>query len=501
MIGHLLSVNARVRLVIGVFFLGMTALVVSPSPAAAHTGFESSSPADGETLDSPVSTISITFSGAAEPAGDGFVVLDASGELRTPDEVVSVDNLTWTLTFSQPLAGGTVGVRWRVAAPDAHPIEGAFSFTVTAPVATTTTEPPVAASSTSQLAGAPTTESALANSSEATVGPSSDDASSDDAAVGGAPVGEAYDSVNDGALDDFLATDSAASAWGATWFGRLGRIVALFGAMLGIGGLVFANQVLGSEPADVRLVLFWDRRAGVMLVTGSVVEAVTQIAVVGGAWSSLWSPSGFADVIGSSFGVAIALRLMGGVAFAAGLQQMSLSAAKASGVVAVLASYLFDGHTVTEGPRWLHAIVNVVHVGSGAIWAGGVVMLASVIWGRHRRGAKLQAAPLAIRFSVIAAVALTVAGLAGTTLAVVILESPSGLWATSWGRLLMAKVVLVALAGSAGAYNHYALLPGMEQSSDSEQLGHRLRTVVATEAAILLLVIAVTGLLISAASQ
>ncbi len=489
MIGHLLSVNARVRLVIGVLLLSMTALVVSPSPAAAHTGFESSSPADGETLDAPVSTISITFSGAAEPAGDGFVVLDASGELRTPDEVVSVDNLTWMLTFDQPLAGGTIGVRWRVAAPDAHPIEGAFSFTVTAPVATTlTTKQPVTTSSTSQPAAVPTTESTLANSSEMPVTPSNDDASSDDAA-------------SDGTLDDFLATESAASAWGATWFGGFGRILALFGAMLGIGGLVFASQVLGGEPADVRLVLFWDRRAGVMLVIGSVIEAVTQIAVVGGAWSSLWSSSGIADVIGSSFGVAIALRLIGGVAFAAGAQQVSLTAVKASGVAAVLASYLFDGHTVTEGPRWLHAMVNVVHVGSGAIWAGGVVMLASVIWGRHRRGAELQAAPLAIRFSVVAAVALTVAGLGGTTLAVIILESPSGLWATSWGRLLLAKVVLVALAGSAGAYNHYALLPGMEQSPDSEQLGHRLRTVVATEAVILLLVIAVTGLLIAAASR
>mgnify|MGYP002064887891 CR=1 FL=1 len=42
--------------------------------------------------------------------------------------------LVFRLAFDTPLTGGTVGVRWKVRAGDAHPIEGSFSFTVTAAV-------------------------------------------------------------------------------------------------------------------------------------------------------------------------------------------------------------------------------------------------------------------------------------------------------------------------------------------------------------------------------
>ena len=88
-------------------------LLSAASPASAHTGFESSSPGDGQTIDQPVAEISLTFSGEATPAGEGFVVLDPSGVIREPDEVISADNLTWTLRFDEPLAGGVVGVRCR----------------------------------------------------------------------------------------------------------------------------------------------------------------------------------------------------------------------------------------------------------------------------------------------------------------------------------------------------------------------------------------------------
>ena len=66
-------------------------LLGAASPASAHTGFESSNPGDGQTIDQPVAEISLTFSGEATPAGEGFVVLDPSGIIREPDEVTSVD--------------------------------------------------------------------------------------------------------------------------------------------------------------------------------------------------------------------------------------------------------------------------------------------------------------------------------------------------------------------------------------------------------------------------
>ena len=98
------------------------------TPAAAHTEFESSDPADGAVLDGPVDTVTVVFTADAEPAGGGFEVLDPSGRERAPS-VASSDGRTFVLRFDEPLAGGVVGVRWSVRAGDAHPVQGAFTFT------------------------------------------------------------------------------------------------------------------------------------------------------------------------------------------------------------------------------------------------------------------------------------------------------------------------------------------------------------------------------------
>ena len=100
---------------------------------SAHTDFAGSTPSDGEVVTDPVTLVTLVFTGESEQAGEGFVVLDASGQVRAPIAVSSLDNKVFTLTLDPPLAGGEIGVKWSVRAPDAHPIEGVFSFTVSAP--------------------------------------------------------------------------------------------------------------------------------------------------------------------------------------------------------------------------------------------------------------------------------------------------------------------------------------------------------------------------------
>lgn len=110
-------------------------LASSANPAAAHTGFESSIPADGAVVVEPVTEIVITFSGPSEPVGEGFVILLPTGEVVEPTEVTLVDEVSWVLRLPETLMAGVVGVRWQVQAPDAHPIDGSFSFTVAVPAA------------------------------------------------------------------------------------------------------------------------------------------------------------------------------------------------------------------------------------------------------------------------------------------------------------------------------------------------------------------------------
>ena len=93
-------------------FAAIAALVVMTLswlalPAGAHTGFESSDPADGSTVTGELDSIVLSFSGQAEPAGEGFVILDSTGVTRVPDTVTAgTEQKVWTLGFEPPLAAG-----------------------------------------------------------------------------------------------------------------------------------------------------------------------------------------------------------------------------------------------------------------------------------------------------------------------------------------------------------------------------------------------------------
>ena len=112
---------------------------------------------------------------------------------------------------------------------------------------------------------------------------------------------------------------------------------------------------------------------------------------------------------------------------------------------------------------------------------------------RQRRARGLAAA--AVRFSVPAAVAVLVVGIAGTALAATILESPSQLLSTTWGVLLLAKVALVGLVGLIGLYNNRRVVPALDSGRDA---GRWFRATVLVEAGLLLAVAGLTVALVAA---
>ena len=127
-------------------------------------------------------------------------------------------------------------------------------------------------------------------------------------------------------------------------------------------------------------------------------------------------------------------------------------------------------------------------------------MMALVIWRRFRRKSPVATVSLALRFSVVAAVAVVTAGAAGSVLAILVLDSVSELWSTPWGRILLAKVALVGVAGAAGAYNHFVLIPQLDGGIHRDGPERRFRGIVTFEAAVLVVVILITAFLIGAAS-
>lgn len=514
---------ARLLVVVGVALVAMMA--TDSRPAAAHTSFESSDPSDGSIREAAVGEITVTFTAAADPTGDGFILLDANGNLRVPAEASSADGRTWVLRFDPPVEGGRVGVRWKVKAPDAHPIEGSFSFEVAGAADSSTTETTIAASS---------------EVVHAEPGPV------DEVATTTTPVEVAE------SLEEFLA-DTDGSTFVARRLGEIARTLAISGTLVGVGALAFAAGVLRGTAAEVRLVLFWVRRAGVIVMAASLIEASSQIALEAGGFFSITATS-IADALFAPFGVAVAARLLGGALLTAGVQLSVVGAgqtvdpivairtlvgsapvgrpdspvpgipAKTAipetdpharpddhawiptedsggamfGAAVLVLSFLFDGHTASEGPLVITALANVVHVSAAAVWVGGIAMLVAVLSRRRRFGQDLRSLHLAARFSVVAAGALVGVGIAGAVLAAVILDSPAELVTSGWGRLLIAKTTIVAVAAIAGAYNHKILIPALTQSPNDANLAEHFRLVVTVEAIAIASVILATALLVAA---
>lgn len=440
-------------------------LIAWPSPALAHTDFEGSDPVDGQSVAGPVDRVTVTFTNPAQASGEGFVVLDSTG---TPVESVSVeteDGTAFVLRFDPPLDPGEYGVRWEVQAGDAHPIDGTFRFVVTG-AATPTTEPT----------------------------PEPDE-----------------DTVLEEALDDTGSGDTRATA------SAVARVMTVSGALFGLGALASLVWVVRGRRGELSAVLGWIRLAGLTVAVGATVEVVVLAQT---------QPGGLGDLLGQNAGVAAALRLAGGIAVTAGFPPRAAAtftqrdpapgdgpddaglrwapswaaAAGVAGFALVLASFWFDGHTVTRGPWALHAASNLVHLIAAAVWAGGVFVMTALVWRRRRRGLPGDGAWLMIRFSPLAAASLTAVVIAGIAMAAIVLNSPEELWTTEWGRVLLAKTTVVGIAAVMGAINHRHLRPALARDPTSPALARTTRRTLTIESVVFLAVIALTTWLVAAAT-
>ena len=348
-------------------------------------------------------------------------------------------------------------------------------------------------------------------------------------------------------LESFLEPETSDPAAVGT-VASTARALSILGAVLVIGASAFAAFGLRGDTADVVAVLYWVRRGSLIVLAGAIAEAASMTATLAGEWSALASPRDLQNALWTSAGLAIALRAAGSlttavyttldttVATAAGdpviaARQLATVGGGHStppppdrapdepfiytndhtwnhdagrlgllGIALIAVSFMFDGHTASEGPLLLHAIANAIHVTTAAIWAGGVTMLALTIHRRSTTGRPTQALQLAMRFSVIATIALIAAGLAGIALSAIVLDSISEIWSTPWGRLLALKVTLVAAAAAGGAYNHRIVVPALDRNPNHQPTIDRFRTIVTLEAAALLSVAIVTAFLIAASS-
>ncbi len=454
--------------------LSLVLLFMLPGLAAvAHAEFATSEPVNGAELAEPLDTVRLAFTGEVEPIGEGFAAMDSTGPLEAVSTSPSADGSEWLIRFDRVPAGDTV-VRWEVKAPDAHPFTGAIRFV--APVS-----------------------------------------------VNAAETGD----VTEQALAEFADTDEP----GMQVFGTIGRVLSVGGVMLSVGSLIFAALVVRGYPGLVAYVMYWVRRTVLLVPLGALLEFGSQVGQEGGIGAVAFSSYGFAMLLRLAGGVLLfnAAPLAGPpvpsvshdgtrVLVAAGhvsdlespaagtvpaISESPEAPSRHLGVYASLmmvAAFLFDGHTVTEGARAVTGVFDVVHVLAGAVWAGGVAMLAAVLWSFRSRVDSATQTLVVLRFSAVAAVAVVGVALGGLALAVTVLDSVSELWSTPWGFALLVKSMFAGFAGACGAYNHKVLIPDLERGVAPRVTLDQIRVLVAVEATALVLLLATTGWLVGAAS-
>jgi len=155
------------------------------------------------------------------------------------------------------------------------------------------------------------------------------------------------------------------------------------------------------------------------------------------------------------------------------------------GVAVAVSSLAFVGHTRSFEPTWMVAGADVVHLLAGTLWTGGLAGLALVA--RSRRPEAADQARRFGRYAIWCLVAVFGSGLAMTWR---IHGSLPAAIDTTHGRLILAKVVLVVLAAAIAIVNRRAASPG-----GGEKAG-RLRSTVPAEAALVALVLVVSGFLV-----
>jgi copper transport protein len=223
-------------------------------------------------------------------------------------------------------------------------------------------------------------------------------------------------------------------------------------------GALLAGRVLGraasARSAD------WVRRAlhaGVALTVLAV--PLQAMAASGDGLAAVLDGAQLWAVLTASVGVAAVVRLVGlvGVLLTEGRPRV------VAGLVA-LGSFLVDGHTRTVDPGWVMVVGDALHLLAGAIWFGGLVVLLRELRARQLIDDPVGGATMLAGWSRLAlwSVAGVVAG--GVAMAWATVRDPVALVSTTYGQLLQVKVLLALVVIGMGAWNHFRLVPRVQEA-------------------------------------
>ncbi|GAA2383605.1 hypothetical protein GCM10010420_02070 [Streptomyces glaucosporus] len=398
--------------------LGVLGLLAGTAPAGAHAVLTGSTPAQGEVVKEAPREVTLTFTESVSLSDDSIRVLAPDGErvdtgapgerpaARGGDGEGDGKGFRYGVALRGGLADGTYTVAWRAVSADSHPIAGGFTFSVGAPSETSVTVP--------------------------------------GEEPGGGPAGALY---------------------------GIARYAAYAGWLLLVGGAVF---VLVCRPGAALV-----RPVQRLVVAGWVTLTAATIAALllrgpytgSGGLGDVLDPDVLREVLGTRQGTALVSRLLllaaaalfvsvlfgmyarrtGGSPAASGAggsddernrRDLAFGLSVGGTVVAVglAATWAMAEHASTGVQTGIAIPADILHLLAVAAWLGGLAALLTVL----RQGPAVPRGTVE-RFSRLALCCVAVLAATGLYQSWRQVGGWSALTSTSYGRLLLLKIGLVAL--------------------------------------------------------
>ena len=426
------------RLPAVVLLMSFAGLLFAASPALAHAELLSSDPAPGAVLDAAPTSIMLVFTEPIEISLGAIRLFDGAGNQVDIGKATHPAGHTEQVRVALgDLADGSYVVDWSVVSSDSHPVRAAYTFQV----------------------GATST-------------------------------------LTSGLLDGILSRKAASTPAEVGLAVSRGLIALALAVVFGVLAAVFLGVVsLGSRLRLITLI-----SAAVGAIAGAIALPLQVAYATGQSLGVITDSSAWSSMLESRVGVAWAVRAV--VILACGVALTLTVSRRASvwwrallgaGLLAVGVASAFGGHGATGRWQIIGIVATVAHLGGMAVWLGGLVAVLVSF-------AEIDDSSVR-RFSKVAFVSIVVVALSGVVQALRQLGSLNALTNTSYGTLLIWKVIavamLIAIAAVSRQATHGKALGRI--TADSVTIDRaRLVRVVVIEAVLAVVILGVTSLLIAA---
>ncbi|MEV6305225.1 copper resistance protein CopC [Actinoplanes sp. NPDC051861] len=463
----------RVRNTALLFLFVLLGTVLTPaSPASAHAAPIGSTPAAGSVIGASPTEVTVTFSEPVSPVAGRIQVVAPDGERVSGKATVEGNVLRIPVRQAgRPL--GTYLISFRVISADSHPVGGAITFSVGAPSAR-----PEAATSTgphaSVAAAVPTLRFLGYAGLTLITGP---------------------------ALFLAFLWPRRRSRRGPLLMIRAGIVLTAFAtagalgtqAQQGSGAALW--QVSASELGEVLTSQF-----GLLLLARLAILAALAVLLppmlrgsrrTPGAFDAERKPAPDRELV-TAGGSALTLVSTDVVAVPARpepIPRPRVSRARVAAVLALavagLATWPMTGHAIAAPMPAVTVTVGVLHMAAMAVWIGGLITLTGFLLRGTDQRVLGVVLPVWSRWAALSVLWLAIAG---AVQSVVQLGSVPALWQTGYGRLLLAKLGVLAVV--------LALAAAARRFVNTARNGRGLRRTVGIEVVATAVILAISAVLV-----